>query len=258
MANNYLTQGNGATLTDAQQKLCDDTVAKIRQFESEALTAVAEVGAALVKVKEELGHGRFGKWLTAEVGYTARTAQNYMNVAQTFGDKPEIVSQLPKTVTYKLASMPDDKRKEIVGLIKDPAHPPVKEIKDRISNVEFAAREAGKAKKIADEEAAKEAKRSPAAKKARKEKREKEEAENEAAMKKRNARQAKVKQDAADLAAKMDSALLADLLALLATNSIYEVQQALNEAMTPIEDVEIVATDAELDDLSELDLDEAA
>jgi len=76
---------------------------------------VIEVGAALRRIKDRLGHGRFGKWLSAEFGFTERTAQNYMAAAALVA-KYETVSYLQPKTLYQLAAptTPDAVRDEII------------------------------------------------------------------------------------------------------------------------------------------------
>src|SRR4051812_12481771 len=57
--------------------------------------AMLEIGRDLLEMKELLGHGQFLAWLHAEFGRIDRTAENYMQAARCFGDKPEIISHLP-------------------------------------------------------------------------------------------------------------------------------------------------------------------
>jgi hypothetical protein len=96
-----------------------------------------------------------------------------MNAARQLGDKVETVSALPMKTIYQTAALPDQERGEIVDMITDPQHPPVKEIAAKMSKVHFKlngsrhdqrmARHEAAQKKKADEKAAK---RSPAAMKA--------------------------------------------------------------------------------------------
>ncbi len=57
-------------------------------------------------MKEALPHGGFGPWLRAEFGWTERTARNFMIVAERFGPKTEIISDLciDPTAAYLLAA----------------------------------------------------------------------------------------------------------------------------------------------------------
>ena len=52
-------------------------------------------GHDLLDMKERLGHGRFGAWLTAEFAMTARTAERYMSAARLHTEEYDTVSDLP-------------------------------------------------------------------------------------------------------------------------------------------------------------------
>jgi hypothetical protein len=62
----------------------------------------------LIRLKTRLPHGLFGDWCKAELGFTQRTAQNYMNAAAFLEGLPEpiceTVSLLPPGMIYQLAS----------------------------------------------------------------------------------------------------------------------------------------------------------
>jgi hypothetical protein len=87
---------------------------RIRERLKKTLIDIIEVGNDLTAVKEALPHGQFGPWLRAEFGWTERTAQNFMAVAQAFGPKNEMISDLTiqPTAAYLLAapSAPDEAR----------------------------------------------------------------------------------------------------------------------------------------------------
>ena len=56
---------------------------------------IIEIGSDLLGVKEALEHGHFGPWLKAEFGWSERTAQNFMNVAEKF--KSANFAELPSS-----------------------------------------------------------------------------------------------------------------------------------------------------------------
>jgi hypothetical protein len=91
---------------------------KIRLMLQKSIKDIIEVGLELLAVKEGVGHGHFGAWLRAEFGWTDRTAQNFMTVAQAFGPKTEMISDLTiqPTAAYLLAapSAPDQARKQAI------------------------------------------------------------------------------------------------------------------------------------------------
>ena len=70
---------------------------------------IIEIGRDLQAVKADLGHGHFGKWIDAEFGFTAMTAQRFIQVADRFG-KSNIMLDFKPTILYALAapSTPDE------------------------------------------------------------------------------------------------------------------------------------------------------
>jgi hypothetical protein len=85
---------------------------RIRQLVQRTLEDLIAVGNSLLAVKQTLPYGSFGPWLRAEFGWTERTARNFMTVAQRFGPKTEIISdlQIEPTAAYLLAapSVPEE------------------------------------------------------------------------------------------------------------------------------------------------------
>jgi hypothetical protein len=71
-----------------------------------SIRSLIEAGQGLLEVKTLLPHGQFGLWLKAEFGWSDRTAQRLMDVAQQFGTKSDILSDLgiPVTALYLLAA----------------------------------------------------------------------------------------------------------------------------------------------------------
>jgi hypothetical protein len=91
---------------------------RIREAVKRTIEDIIAVGAELLSVKEKLPHGQFGPWLRAEFGWTERTARNFMAVAEQFGPKTEMISdlQIEPTAAYLLAapSAPDEAREAAV------------------------------------------------------------------------------------------------------------------------------------------------
>lgn len=94
------------------------SAARIRETVKRTIEDIIAVGAELLSVKEELPHGQFIPWLRAEFGWTERTARNFMAVAEAFGPKTEMISDLriDPTAAYLLAapSAPDEAREAAV------------------------------------------------------------------------------------------------------------------------------------------------
>jgi hypothetical protein len=55
---------------------------RIRERLKKTLEDLIEVGIHLLAVKDVLPHGQFLRWLKAEFGWSERTAQKFMNVAE--------------------------------------------------------------------------------------------------------------------------------------------------------------------------------
>jgi hypothetical protein len=77
---------------------------------------IIEVGNDLLDVKEALPHGQFLPWLKAGFGWSERSAQNFMSVAEKF--KSAKIADLPiqPSAAYFLAapSVPDEARQVAV------------------------------------------------------------------------------------------------------------------------------------------------
>ena len=85
----------------------DELRAKAKKVRCGAATmtpAIINIGRDLLVAKQLLPHGRFSPWVEVECGFTARTAQNYMRVAEFADGKSETVSLLAPSVIYLLAS----------------------------------------------------------------------------------------------------------------------------------------------------------
>lgn len=107
---------------------------RVREAHARTVQTVIAMGRELLRVKGKLTHGQFGRWLDAEFGGGARTAQNYMSAAERFADKSETVSYLPTTTVYQLASpsTPEKVRHEVVALAEAGSPLPAHEVDYRI------------------------------------------------------------------------------------------------------------------------------
>jgi hypothetical protein len=109
---------NYTPLEPAVAKEVQTAAEHIRETVKRTIEGIIEVGQDLIAVKEALPHGQFGPWLRAEFGWTERTARNFMAVAEAFGPKTEIISdlQIAPTAAYLLAapSAPDEAREAAV------------------------------------------------------------------------------------------------------------------------------------------------
>lgn len=87
---------------------------RIRARVRTTMNGIIDIGMDLRKARAVLDHGLFGKWLRAEFAWSERTAENFMAVADRFGPKFELISDLAiqPTAAYYLArpSVPDEVR----------------------------------------------------------------------------------------------------------------------------------------------------
>jgi hypothetical protein len=79
---------------------------RIRDRVRRTIEDIIQIGRELLAVKDALAHGQFGLWIRAEFGWTDRTARNFMDVAEQFGRKTEMISDLAiaPTAAYLLAA----------------------------------------------------------------------------------------------------------------------------------------------------------
>jgi gas vesicle protein len=89
---------------------------RIRERVKKTVEDIIEVGNDLLGIKEALPHGQFLPWVKAEFGWSERTAQNFMSVAEQF--KSAKIADLPiqPSAAYLLAapSVPDEARQKAV------------------------------------------------------------------------------------------------------------------------------------------------
>jgi Protein of unknown function (DUF3102) len=79
---------------------------RIRDRLKRTVENMIAAGNELRKIKDNLPHGQWGPWLKAEFGWSDRTALGLMEVAELFGSKNAIISDLAITpsAAYLLAA----------------------------------------------------------------------------------------------------------------------------------------------------------
>lgn len=77
---------------------------EIRSLMRRTAEDIFNIGQKLLNVKEKLGHGKFGTWLSIEFGWTERTAQQFMNVARQFKSENFSDLQLAPSALYLLSA----------------------------------------------------------------------------------------------------------------------------------------------------------
>src|SRR5262245_59080621 len=95
---------NYAPFPSSQAALLRKQGARIREHVRSTTEAIIEIGRDLLAVKQNLDHGQFGAWVEAECGFTLRSAQRYIGIAEFVAEKNDTVSLLPPAALYKLAA----------------------------------------------------------------------------------------------------------------------------------------------------------
>src|ERR1700736_6443639 len=110
-------------------------VFRIKASRRRHVEAVHDVGAALLRAKELLGHGNFLPWLQAEFRWSERTANNYMSIARFFKGKTANFADLDIGAAAALAakSTPPEIRDELLERAEAGEHISREEVKERIA-----------------------------------------------------------------------------------------------------------------------------
>jgi hypothetical protein len=90
------------------------TAEAIRESGRHQINEILATGRALIEAKAALLHGQFRRWLSAEFGWSERTARNYMRAAEVFGSNRQRVADLPVACVYRLAALPPSARLRIL------------------------------------------------------------------------------------------------------------------------------------------------
>ena len=76
--------------------------------------AVLTIGRCLIEAKDMLRHGEWLPWLAEKVGYSEKSAQNFMRLAREFSN-PQVIADLGATKALKLLALPADEREQFVA-----------------------------------------------------------------------------------------------------------------------------------------------
>jgi len=98
------------------RKAVEDAAVDIAVAGRRMASNVVQIGQRLNEVKKLLEHGLFTDWCEVEFGMNIRTAQRWMSVAETLGDKSDKLSHLGSSVLYLLAadSTPEAVREAVI------------------------------------------------------------------------------------------------------------------------------------------------
>lgn len=107
----------------------------VRHDRSRSAEDIIAIGQDLLAAKEQLLHGQFGEWLTAEFDMTQMTAVRFMQVAQRFGDKSNKLLDFNPSILYALAApTAEDVADEVIERVTSgEVAPTVAEVKHAIA-----------------------------------------------------------------------------------------------------------------------------
>lgn len=106
------------SLDQAQRLVIQEHTGEIRKRLRRSAQDVWEIGQRLADVRSRLKYGQFLAWLKAEFGWSQRTAYNFINVYETFGDRFAKLAKvdIATSVLYQLAapSVPEALRTQVL------------------------------------------------------------------------------------------------------------------------------------------------
>jgi DNA repair exonuclease SbcCD ATPase subunit len=93
--------------------------AEIRQIDSQArqfvLQSAIEIGRRLHEAKALVPHGSWGKWLHENVNYSQSTANNFMRIAEEYGNSNlQAIGNISYTQAVALLALPAEEREKFV------------------------------------------------------------------------------------------------------------------------------------------------
>ena len=92
-----------------------DRADRIRKLQADVQRGIIEIGSELLAAKKEIGHGGWGDWLETQFQWTQRTANNFMRIAERFGDgKLENVFQFQPSTLQAMLALPDDTEQKFI------------------------------------------------------------------------------------------------------------------------------------------------
>ncbi len=93
-------------LSPQQRNVVQDCTEAIKERLRRTAQEIWEVGQKLVKVRTQLKHGQFEAWLSAEFGWSRRTAYNFINVYEAFSSRKNFAQLDIATSALYLLSAP--------------------------------------------------------------------------------------------------------------------------------------------------------
>ena len=88
--------------------------AEIVQLKQDAGNAILAIGDRLIEAKGKLSHGEWLTWLTEQVDFSERTAQNFMRLAREWSN-PQALADLGATKALTLLALPPEEREVFIA-----------------------------------------------------------------------------------------------------------------------------------------------
>jgi hypothetical protein len=117
-----LSRFDYAVLPDGQRALVEQKTGEIRERLKRSAQDIWEIGQRLYEVRQTLKHGQFDVWLKAEFGWSRRTAYNFINVYESFGNRANLAEvNIATSALYLLAapSTPETVRQAVMDQAKE-------------------------------------------------------------------------------------------------------------------------------------------
>ena len=97
----------------AEDRTIEVITSDIQEAQRKGGEAILTIGRCLNEAKDMLPHGEWLPWLAEKVGYSEKTAQNFMRLAREFSN-PQALADLGATKALKLLALPKDEREKFV------------------------------------------------------------------------------------------------------------------------------------------------
>ena len=124
------------SLEVGQRSIVQQRTGEIRERLRRSAQDVWEIGQKLADVRSRLKYGQFLTWIKAEFGWSQRTAYNFINVYETFGDRFANLAKvnIATSLLYQLASpsVPEELREQILRAAEQGDTMTAQELRDTI------------------------------------------------------------------------------------------------------------------------------
>ena len=97
----------------AEDRTIEAITGEILDAQRQGGEAILTIGRCLNEAKNMLPHGEWLPWLAEKVGYSEKTAQNFMRLAREFSN-PQALADLGATKALKLLALPQEEREKFV------------------------------------------------------------------------------------------------------------------------------------------------